>query len=109
MANALSSIPSGVMGVCTSFISSGSSIIELICACLGAWHWAARCPSLLHLKHLRRGHHLGGAWSVCIVFPYVHCPYCLGVHAQLLVSIGTAMLFIHQGALDELTCHGIKF
>jgi len=36
MASALSSIPSGVMGVCTSFISSGLSIIELICACLEA-------------------------------------------------------------------------
>jgi len=109
IASTLSSIPSGVMGICMSFISSGSSIIELICACLGAWHWATRCPSLSHLKHLHGAQRLGSAWSVCIVFPYVHCPCCLGVHARLLVSIGTAMLFIHQGALDELTCHGAKF
>jgi len=109
MASALSSILSGVMGVCTSFISSGSSIIELICACLGVQHWAARCPSLSHLKHLRRGQCLGGVWSVCVAFPYAHCPCCLEAHAWLLVSIGTVMSFIHQGALDELTCHGAKF
>jgi hypothetical protein len=109
MASALSSIPSRVMGVCTFFISSGSFIIKLICACLGVQHWAARCPSLLHLKHLRGGHRLGGAWSVCVVFLYACCPCCLGACARLLVSIGTAMSFIHRGALDKLTCRGAKF
>ena len=81
MASALSSIPSRVMGVCTSFISSSLSIIELICACLGMQHWAARCPSLLHLKHFHRAQCLGEAWSVCVTFLYARCPCCLGAYA----------------------------
>ena len=31
-----------------------------------------------------------------------------GTHARLEVSIGTAMLFIHGRALDEVTCHSAK-
>jgi len=109
IARALLSIPLGMMGVCTFFISSGSSIIELIWACLGAQHCAARCPSLSHLKHLHGGHHLGCDCSVCVAFPYAHCLCCLETCAWLLVSMGTAILFIHHGALDKLTCQGAKF
>ena len=107
MASTLSSIPSGMMGICTFFISSGSSIIKLIWACLGALHCATRWPSLLHLKHLHGGHLLG--CLACMVFLYTHWPCCLEVCAQLLVSMGTAMLFIHHGALNKLTCCGAKF
>ena len=107
MASTLSSIPSGMMGICMFFISSGLSIIKLIWAYLGALHCAARWPSLLHLKHLHGGHLLG--CSACMAFLYAHWPYCLGVCAWLLMSTGTAMSFIHRGALDELTCCGAKF
>jgi hypothetical protein len=58
IASALSSTPSGVSGVCTPVISSGSSITELICVLLrgrfvlSAQHSAWKCPSLPQLKHV---------------------------------------------------------
>jgi len=106
IANALSSIPSGVSASCTPFMSSGSSIIELIWVFLGARHRAWKCPSLPQLKHVR-GHgcrHEG--FSTCAALLRI-CP-CLGAYARLLVSIGTGMLRIHGGAFDELTCRGAK-
>ena len=91
-------------------MSSGSSMTELICAFLaGQLH--AKCPSWWHVKHLHGGHCFGGLWSVCVAFLYAlppQFPCCLGAHAQLLVSISTAMLFIHGGVLDEVTCCDVK-
>ena len=107
---ALSSMPLGVIGVCTLLISSGSSMTELICTFL-ARQSHAKCPTWLHVKHLHGGHGFGGPWSICMAFPWVLPPWfpcCLGARARLDVSTGTAILFIHGGVLDNVTCHGAK-
>jgi len=100
MASALSSIPSGVSASCTPFMSSGSSIIELIWVFLGARHCAWKCPSLPQLKHFHGRGCCHEGFSTCAALLRV-CP-CLGACARLLVSIGTSMLRIH-GVTAALT------
>ena len=99
---ALSSMLSGVSACCTLAISSGSSMTKLICAFLGAQHCAWKCPSLLQLKHLHGGHRQAGAWLTCAAFPCI-CWLRRGACARLLMSIGTGMLCIHGGVLEEFT------